>query len=114
VSIGDVEVLPGYKKEDITPISYGLESFIEALGQPWTEVAEDDGFAVGNDRGSGMLFASVVLPGVLFSLVRVITRRSGNAEMFLLISVLVGFCLWSIVLLRVPRFLLPVLVISCA
>jgi hypothetical protein len=113
VAIGSVEVFPGYARTDITPRDYGIGSFGAALIRPWTETAPNTWNPVGFDRGTGPLFAAIAVPGLLFSLVRVIRRQASPLESSLLFATMSGLVLWAVTLLRVPRFALPVLALSC-
>ena len=114
VSIGRFEIFRGYARTDITSVDYGIRSFRSVLTQPWSETANDNGLPVGADRGTGPLFAAIVLPGLLFLLVRSIRRQASTLEQCLLLATAVGFVLWAAALLRVPRFALPIMALSCA
>jgi hypothetical protein len=114
VSVGRLEILRGYSRTDITPAGFGIGRFRDALVLPWSDTVHHGGFPVGADVGLGPLVAAIVVPGILFVLVRVVKRRASVLERVLLISIGVGIAIWALVFLRMLRFALPILALSCA
>lgn len=93
---------------------YGVRALLQVAAYPWTEMLQNDGrLPVGSDRGTGALFAALAVPGVLFLLVRTVRRRSRPIGIALLAADVAALILWE-TRLRVPRFGLPAMALSCA
>jgi hypothetical protein len=91
-----------------------IKSLVWQLEYPWTEPSPADGrLPFGSDRGSGPLFAALAAPGILFMIVQAVRRRTAPWESALLAGTLAALFLWAAEL-RVIRFSLPVMALSCA
>jgi hypothetical protein len=123
VSVGESVVLPGYPSSAITSFDSDckhVRSTTEWLIYPWTEWKRATGFVRRNyttDDGVGALYATFVPTGVLYVLAFSPSRRSNESygvplvTWFIVLMVLV--VMWWFALRRMPRFGLPILVLSC-
>lgn len=114
LSIGQHIVFRGYARTDYS--SDGFQSLSKALTAPWSDpplLLELPAALPSSVSGTGPLFAAIALPGVLFLVVRVLLQRASRTERALLLATAVAVLLWDTALLRVLRFGLPVMVLSC-
>ncbi len=120
VSIGSHLILPGYASSQITSPIFD-QSFVrsrkEWLIYPWTEWKRDPGYLLipyGEGGGLGALYASLVPVGLAFLVYRS-WRQPGRhrSERALLLALAVSLLVWWFVLSRVPRFGLPIVVLTC-
>lgn len=114
VSLGRHVAFRGYARTDYP--SDGYRSFAEVLTEPWIDPPLLPGLRASlpsSVSGTGPLFAAIALPGVLYLLIQVLRRRASQTETALLLATAAAFLLWDVALLRVLRFCLPVIVLSC-
>jgi hypothetical protein len=91
-----------------------LSSLLWELEFPWSEPFPADGrLPVESDRGTGPLFAALAVPGVLFMIVQAVRRRTTPLQTALLVGTVAALALWA-VHLRIIRFSLPAMALSCA
>lgn len=92
---------------------YGFRALFSVVTYPWTEHPHDYGLPVGSDRGTGPLFAAIAVPGIAFLLVRTWRRRIRSEQTVLLVATVAAWMVWT-VQMRITRFGLPVMALSCA
>lgn len=116
LSVGDVVILEGVAPGDITPEDYG-ETFVrspaEWLVYPWTEWHRS-GFSFGTGQGVGAAFATFVPLGVLYAAYRAARGERRSLTAVLLGGAAIAALVWWFAMHRVPRFALPMLLLSCA
>lgn len=114
LSIGQHVIFRGYARADYP--SDGFRSLGKVLTAPWSDpplLSELSASLPSSVSGTGPLFAAIALPGVLFLVVQVLMQRASRTERALLLATAAAFLLWDTALLRVLRFGLPVMVLSC-
>ncbi len=112
ISGGQSGAARGYTLKDYARVR--VTSFSGVLALPWSDPAPAGGLPVGPDRGLGVLFAALVLPGVGFLMARAAAGRAGVLEISLLAVTFTGFLLWYAVMQSVIRFGLPMVALACA
>jgi hypothetical protein len=113
----DLVLFEGIPPGEITPEDY-WNHFVRSpawwLIYPWTEW-HDSGFSYGTGQGFGAAFATVVPLGLAYLLVDWFRnlRKAGLAQV-LLAACIVCLGVWWFAMHQVPRFAMPLLVLSCA
>jgi hypothetical protein len=107
----------GYSPTSIMRVKsprYDFAALFDVVRQLWTEPLPNPGrVPYGSDRGTGPLFPTLAVPGLIFLLIRTIRRRVFSLEAVLLLANVAMFLFW-VVGLRMARFGLPVLAMACA
>jgi hypothetical protein len=114
IAIGRKVIFQGYARQDYQ--SDGLRSLGEVLSEPWTDpplIPQIQASLPSSVSGVGCLFAAVAIPGLLYLALRILIRRATAPEFWLFIVAGIAFILWCTVLLRVIRFGLPVIMMTC-
>ena len=120
VRVGHHVLFHGVESSQITPANYE-DNFVhrrrEWLIYPWTEWKRDPGYLMvpySEGSGVGAAFAAIVPVGLAFLLFRLLFRKPVDRADCIGIGFLgLGGLAWWELMLRMPRFGLPIVVFAC-
>jgi hypothetical protein len=119
VKIGEHVLLKGFAPSQITGNEFS-DKFVHRRAEwaiyPWTEWMRNPGdqlIPYSEGSGTGAAFAAFVPLGILFAAYRIFTGQNRALAAVLLAASMGLAVVWWVMLQRMPRFGLPLLVLSC-
>ncbi|MGH7556059.1 MAG: hypothetical protein ACREMQ_23905 [Longimicrobiales bacterium] len=116
IAVGDKVLLDGFQSSHMTPEddwSLFVRSPADWLVYAWTEW-HSSGYSFGTGQGFGAAFATFVPLGIVYLIVTTLRRRRRELGSALLAGFAAGVVVWWFMMHGIPRFAVPLLVLSCA
>jgi hypothetical protein len=116
IGVGERVLLNGFQRSHMTPEddwSHFVRSPAEWFVYAWTEWHRS-GYSFGTGQGFGAAFATFVPLGVVYLFVRTLRRTGRDLGSALLAVFAIGVVVWWFTLHGIPRFAVPLLVLTCA